>query len=51
VRGPVETTINTIQKENVSVDTPNLSLNILLPNNEYTKKFFKRYTEFYLQED
>lgn len=51
VRGPVETAINSIQKENVSVDVPNHSLNILMPKNDYTTAFFKRYTEFYLQED
>lgn len=51
VRGPVETKINYIQKHGISVDTPNLSLNLYLPLNEDTKNYFKRYSRFYLQND
>jgi hypothetical protein len=51
VRGPVETKINFIQKHGISVDTPNLSLNLYLPLNEDTKNYFKRYSKFYLQGD
>lgn len=51
VRGPVETKINYIQKHEISVDTPNLSLNLYLPLNEDTKNYFKRYSKFYLQND
>ena len=51
VRGPVETKISYIQKEGISVDRPNFSLNILIPRNEQTLAYFKRYTKFYLQED
>ena len=51
VRGPVETKINYIQKHGISVDTPNHSLNILVPRNEETIEFFKRYTKFYLVGD
>ena len=51
IRGPVETRINYIQKHNISVDLPNYSLNILLPSNEQTLKYFKRYQKFYLQND
>lgn len=51
VRGPVETKINYIQKHGISVDTPNLSLNLYLPLNEDTKNYFKRYSKFYLQND
>ena len=51
VRGPVETKIDYIQKHGISVDNPNLSLNILLPLNEDTKKQFQRYSKFYLQGD
>ena len=51
VRGPVETKINFIQKHGISVDTPNHSLNILMPKNEYTMNYFKRYSKFYLQGD
>ena len=48
VRGPVETKINYIQKHGISVDTPNLSLNLLLPLNDATLKYFQRYSKFYL---
>ena len=51
VRGPVETKINFIQKHGISVDTPNHSLSILMPKNEYTMKYFKRYSKFYIQGD
>ena len=51
VRGPVETKINFIQKHQISVDTPNHSLNILMPLNDETVKYFKRYSKFYLQND
>lgn len=50
VRGPVETKINFIQKAGDSVDRPNLSLNILIPQTEASLAFFKRYAKFYLQE-
>ena len=50
-KGPVETRINYIQKYGISVDTPNLSLNILMPKNENTLKYFQRYGKFYLQGD
>lgn len=48
IRGPVETKIDYIQKHNISVDNPNHSLNILLPKNEDTLKYFQRYSKFYL---
>ena len=51
IRGPVETKINYIQKHGISVDTPNHSLNILLPKNESTVNYFKRYSKFYLSDD
>ncbi len=51
IRGPVETKINYIQKNKISVDEPNHSLNILLPYNEYTVKYFDRYSNFYVVED
>ena len=51
IRGPVETKINYIQKHQISVDTPNYSLNILMPLTEETKAYFKRYATFYLQGD
>lgn len=46
IRGPVETAINSIQKNQTRVDRPNMSLNILMPLNEYTKDAFERYSEF-----
>lgn len=49
VRGPVETKINFIQKNGISVDTPNHSLNIMLPKTEDTVEYFKRYSKFYLR--
>ena len=51
VRGPVETKINYIQKHMISLDEPNHSLDILLPYNEYTVKYFDRYANFYIVED
>ena len=51
IRGPVETKINYIQKHQISVDTPNHSLNILMPRNEETLKYFRRYSKFYLQDN
>lgn len=49
LRGPVETKINYIQKHQISVDTPNYSLSILMPKTESAVKYFKRYSKFYLQ--
>ena len=49
VRGPVETKINSAQKHNIIVDTPNYSLNMIMPKNEETLKYFNRYSKFYLQ--
>ena len=51
VRGPVETKINYIQKHGISIDTPNHSLSLLMPKNEYVLKYFERYKKFYLQGD
>ncbi len=50
IRGPVETKINYIQKHQISVDTPNHSLNIYMPKNKDTLEYFRRYAKFYLQE-
>ena len=49
VRGPVETKINFIQKNGISVDTPNHTLNILMPKTSDTLKYFTRYSRFYLR--
>ena len=48
IRGPVETQIDSIQKNQERIDKPNLSLNILMPRNEVTIKAFDRYQEFIL---
>ena len=48
VRGPVETKINFLQKNGISLDTPNHSLSILMPKTEETIKRFTRYSKFYL---
>ena len=47
IRGPVETKINFIQKNGISVDQPNHSLNILMPKNEHTLEYFRKYSKFY----
>lgn len=47
-RGPVETKINFIQKSQISLDTPNHSLNILMPKTTAAIEYFKRYSKFYL---
>lgn len=49
LRGPVETSINNIQKSNNIVDIPNHSLHILMPKNKETLKQFQRYSKFYIQ--
>lgn len=46
IRGPVETQIESIQKNQVRVDRGNLSLNILVPRNKDTLYAFDRYKEF-----
>ena len=46
IRGPIETQINSIQKNQERIDAPNLSLNILMPQNEKTLHAFDRYSEF-----
>ena len=50
IRGPVETRINSSQKHEISLDSPNYSLHILLPLNEDTAAYFKRYAKFYLKQ-
>lgn len=46
IRGPVETKIESIQKNQIRLDNPNLSLNILMPLNDKTLEAFDRYKEF-----
>ena len=49
VRGPVETKMDSAQKEGIIVDTPNFSLNILMPKTADTLKAFQRYNKFFLK--
>lgn len=51
VRGPVETKINSLTKHDIVMDTPNYSLHLLMPKNEETLSYFKRYSKFYLNGD
>lgn len=47
--GPKETKIDSTRTNGISLDSPNHSLNLLLPMNDDTLNQFKRYSEFYLQ--
>lgn len=49
LRGPVEQSLDNSIKHAISVDSPNYTLSFLVPNNENTKKYFVRYSEFYLK--
>lgn len=48
LKGPNASSINSLNTHGMSIDTPNYSLNILMPKNESTLKYFKRYKKFYL---
>lgn len=50
IRGPVETKINTIQKNVTTADVPNLSLDIYMPLNEENRKLFNRYCRFHFMD-
>lgn len=47
--GPQERSINSISKENISIDVPNYTLQIMMPKNEDTLEYFNRYSKFYLK--
>lgn len=49
LKGPSEARIDSGTRHGINIDTPNYSLNILLPKNEFTLKQFKRYSKFYLE--
>lgn len=51
VRGPVETRIISQRQHDIVMDTPNYSLHLLMPKNEETLSYFKRYGKFYLNGD
>lgn len=46
IRGPVETKINTIQKDNLVIDVPNLTLDIYMADTEENRRTFERYKRF-----
>lgn len=46
IRGPVETQIESVQKNQNRVNDPNLTLNILMPRNDDTLLAFDRYMRF-----
>lgn len=48
LRGPKETSIDSSIQDEISVDSPNHTLNILMPNTAETLVYFKRYARFYL---
>ena len=50
ISGPTETRIEFLQKYGNSYDVPNYSLNIYIPKNSDTIKYFRRYAKFYLND-
>lgn len=46
--GPKETNISSSTSGNISLDSPNHSLYLMMPNNSDTIEYFTRYSEFYL---
>ena len=51
VRGPKEVGISSTEVENINVDSPNHSLNLLLPASKEVLEYFVRYSKFYLSGD
>lgn len=49
LRGPKETNIDSSTSGNISFDTPNHSLYLMMPKNNDTIEYFTRYAEFYLK--
>lgn len=49
IRGPQEQSLLSIQKFGLSMDLPNYTLNLLLPNKPHILEQFKRYSKFYLK--
>lgn len=47
--GPKGTRLGSLINSNFVLDLPNYTINIILPNNEETIQYFKRYSKFYLQ--
>ena len=51
LKGPSESKINSKTTHGISLDSPNYSLSLLVPKNDATLKYFKRYNKFYLQDN
>lgn len=51
LRGPKESSINSFSSHGLSIDSPNYTLNLLIPQNEETLKYFTRYSKFYLADN
>lgn len=49
IRGPVETKLDSTISNNIDINMPNHSINMLLPATEEVVQHFKRYTRFYIQ--
>lgn len=48
--GPKQGGLPTSTPHGISIDTPNYSIDFLVPQTEETRKFFRRYTKFYLKD-
>lgn len=48
IRGPVETKINSSTVSDISLDTPNHTLSILMTKDDETIEYFQRYAKFYV---
>ena len=49
IKGPTQQNLKTSSSHGIKMDEPNYSLNLLLPKDENTIKYFTRYSKFYLQ--
>ena len=49
VKGPEQEGIQSIQRAGASIDIPNYTLNLLLPNHDHVREYFQRYSKFYLK--
>ena len=49
LKGPDNLGLASSVRHGISIDTPSYSVTFLVPNNNETREFFKRYTKFYLQ--
>jgi hypothetical protein len=48
LRGPSENAIRSSTSHGLSIESPNYTLNLLIPKNAETLKYFDRYNKFYL---